>query len=134
MSKWNVLIELIPQVWKARRRRNKIKHQHINNIEKIKTENRADTDFYNEGEPDLGFAYSSHSRIKNKIESIGYSENGGYVIHEESDHEELKSMIRSVVWKIRLMNFFSILLFIIVFFVSLLILNGTVLALIHSFL
>jgi predicted restriction endonuclease len=125
MSKWEFIRPFIPEIWGPRGSRNQVKSKHIDNIERLRSDRSLHVNFLEDNEATLGLATNSHYRVKNLIEAKGYLDDGEYVIHDSEDQKEIKKLINSVVWRIRITNFASILLWIL-FAVTIIVLIGVV--------
>ena len=110
MSKRQILWKYILKIGGARNKRNGIKAEYFRIKQKILSGEPFQLDFDKENEIYLGMAMEKHYKIKNKIESVGYQEDGKYKIHNQGQRDEISNMIKKVIWRIRIMNVLSILI------------------------
>jgi hypothetical protein len=110
MSKRQILWRYILKIGGARNKRNEIKAEYFKIKQKILSREPFKLAFDKENEIYLGIAMEKHYKIKNKIESVGYQEDGKYKIHNQDQRDEISNMIQNVIWRIRIMNALSILI------------------------
>jgi len=125
MSKWEFIRPFIPEIWGPRESRNQVKSKHIDNIERLRADRSLCVKFLEENETTLSLAAKKHYRVKNLIETKGYLDDGEYIIHNSEDRKEIRELANSVIWRIRITNFASILLWVL-FAVIIIVLIGVV--------
>ncbi|WP_152529866.1 hypothetical protein [Candidatus Halobonum tyrrellensis] len=110
MVKWDLIRGLIPDVWSTKNKRNNVKSQHVNIRRRLKSEEPVQINFNEEYEASLGIATESHYKIKSLVRNYGHQRGHEYVIRDHSDREEIIEEIGNLIWKIRIANSISILM------------------------
>lgn len=116
---------LLPNLWEQYKNRRNVKLKHKHNLKKLSLSKTIDLSFNEDDVASLGeFAGDKHYEVVETVKKVGYeSEDFLYKIHDETDREQIISMIKETIWRIRIKNSLTLVLWIVLILASIYCIN-----------